>query len=427
MLPAIQPSRRSLLQLAIAAGLSFVVPGLSVRAAALRGSERPKSMITLWLSGGASQLETWDPHPGTSIGGPTHAIRTSIPEVEIADSFPQMAEQLSRLSVIRSLVSKEGDHDRATYLVKSGYRPDPTLQHPSVAAIVAHALPNHQLEIPPVFSLGYSNHPSRGGFLGGQYNALRIHDPGTRHQDYSELLAEPRQQQRFRNLDVLAQAFRKHREIVVDRTMHEANIETAVKMMSSEQLRALESADEPESLRMAYGDSDFGRGCLVARRLVEQGVRAVEVTLQNFDSHAQNFTTHRQLADVLDPAFATLLQDLTQHDLLKSTVVLCLSEFGRTPRINGADGRDHWPQGFSCLVGGGGLRPGVLIGATDSKGEDEKPSDPIQIADLHATILKVLGIDPAVEFPTSIGRPIRYSDGKPIERLLPSRKDEPVG
>lgn len=413
-------SRRRLVQLTAAAGLSFVVPGLEVRAARRRGPERPKSLITLWLGGGASQLETWDPHPGTRIGGPTLAIGTTIPEVRIADSYPQVAEQLKHVSVIRSLVSKEGDHDRATYMVKTGFRPDPTVTHPSVAAIVAHALPNPKLEIPPVFSLGYSNHPSRGGFLGGQYNALRVYDPGTPRQDYSTLLAEPRQQQRFRNLDVLAQAFRANRAAVVDRTMHEANIETAVRMMTSEQLKALEIGGESDAIRAAYGDTDFGRGCLVARRLVEQGVRAVEVTLQNFDSHNENFATHRRLAGELDPALATLLQDLAQRDLLESTVVLCVGEFGRTPRINSADGRDHWPQGFSCLVGGGGMLAGQVIGQTDPDGDKEDPVDAIPVADLYATIMNVLGIDPAFEFLTPIGRPIRYSDGKPVERLLPS-------
>lgn len=414
------PTRRRLLQLATAAGLSFVVPGLDARAASRRGAERPKSLITLWLGGGASQLETWDPHPGTRIGGPTRAIPTTIPGVSIADAFPQVAEQLNHLSVIRSLVSREGDHDRATYVVKTGYRPDPTVVHPSMGAIVAHALPNSELEIPSVFSLGYTNHPSRGGFLGGQYNAMRVYDPGSPRQDYGALLADDRRQQRFRNLDVLAKAFRTDRAAVVDRTLHDANIETAVRMMTSDQLKALEITDEPELLRAAYGDSDFGRGCLVARRLVEQGVRAVEVTLQNFDSHAENFTTHRRLSAMLDPALATLLNDLAERDLLQSTVVLCLGEFGRTPRINGADGRDRWPQGFSCLVGGGGLRQGLQIGATDPTGENEDPTDPIPVADLYATVLTVLGIDPGYEFPTSIGRPIRYSDGNPVARLLPS-------
>ena len=126
-----------------------------------RGAERPRSLITVWLSGGPSQLETWDPHPGTKTGGPTKAIATSIPGVEIASAFPMLAEKIHHLSVIRSLISKEGDHDRATYLVKTGFRPDPTLRHPSVGAIVAHALPNDQLEIPEVISLGYDNHLSR--------------------------------------------------------------------------------------------------------------------------------------------------------------------------------------------------------------------------------------------------------------------------
>ena len=157
--------RRDLLRWATGLGMSFALPGLDLRAAAGRGGERPRSLITLWLSGGPSQLETWDPHPGTKIGGPTEAITTSIPGVKIAAGFPILAEQLHHLSVIRSLVSKEGDHDRATYLVKTGFRPDPTLRHPSVGAIVAHALPNERLEIPPVISLGYDNRLSRGGFL----------------------------------------------------------------------------------------------------------------------------------------------------------------------------------------------------------------------------------------------------------------------
>jgi len=158
--------RRDLLKWATGLGMSFALPALDVRAASSRGEERPRSLITLWLSGGPSQLETWDPHPGTKIGGPTKAISTSIPDVQIAGAFPLLADQLHHLSVIRSLVSKEGDHDRATYLVKTGFRIDPTLRHPSVSAIVAHALPYEQLDIPPVISLGYDNRLSRGGFLG---------------------------------------------------------------------------------------------------------------------------------------------------------------------------------------------------------------------------------------------------------------------
>ena len=410
--------RRELLRRATGLGMSFALPALDLRAAELRGVERPRSLITLWLSGGPSQLETWDPHPRTRIGGPTQAISTSIPGVEIASSFPKLADEMHRMSVIRSLVSKEGDHDRATYLVKTGFRPDPTLRHPSVGAIVSHALPNDQLQIPPVISLGYDNRLSRGGFLGARYDALRVREPGGEGEDLKEWFADPRQQRRLSNLDVVAEAFARGRKVVVDRTMHAENLDAALTMMTSDQLDAFRMDGESESTRAAYGDSNFGRGCLVGRRLIEQGVRAVEVTLQNFDTHSENFGQHRELASALDPALASLLKDLSERDLLASTVVLCLGEFGRTPQINGADGRDHWPHGFSCLVGGGGLRSGVLIGATDPQGENQAPTDPIAVPDLYATVLRGLGIDPTYEVNTSIGRPIRYSDGAPIDRLL---------
>lgn len=410
--------RRELLQLSVGLGLSFSLPALDLRAAKLRGSERPKSLITLWLAGGPSQLETWDPHPRTRIGGPTRAIATRIPDVKIAEFYPRLADQLHHVSVIRSLVSKEGDHDRATYLVKTGYRPDPTVRHPSVAAIVAQELPNPALEIPPVIALGHDNHPARGGFLGSRFDALQVRQVGQRQRDFGAMLAEPRQQRRLTSLDVVGHAFSHGRQAVVDRTMHQRNIDAALKMITSDQLKALEIDGEPQSVRDAYGDSDFGRGCLVARRLVEQGVRAVEVTLQNFDSHDANFGRHQENAAALDPALAALLNELHERQLLNSTVVLCMGEFGRTPRINGAEGRDHWPHGFSCLIGGGGLRSGLLIGATDPQGERDDPEDPVQIADLYATVLAALDIKHAHEVQTSIGRPIRYSDGSPIRQLL---------
>jgi len=410
--------RRQLLKWATGLGMSFALPALDVRGASRRGDERPRSLITLWLSGGPSQLETWDPHPGTKIGGPTRAIKTNVPGISIASSFPTLAEQMHHVSVVRSLVSQEGDHDRATYLVKTGFRPDPTLRHPSVGAIVAHAIPHEQLDMPPVISLGYDNRLSRGGFLGGRYDALRVREPGSSNEDLKAWIARPRQQRRLSNLDVVAEAFARGRKVVVERTMHAENLTAALRMMTSDQLKAFQLEDEPEATRVAYGDSNFGRGCLVARRLVEQGVRAVEVTLQNFDTHDQNFSKHDELAPILDHAFATLLKDLHERDLLASTVVLCLGEFGRTPQINGADGRDHWPHGFSCLLGGGNLRGGVLLGATDPTGKQETPEDPVSVFDLYATVLKGLGIDPTHQVNTAIGRPIRYSDGNPIERLL---------
>ena len=410
-------SRRELMSIAAGLGLSIALPGLDARAARKRGTDRPKSLVTLWLAGGPSQLETWDPHPGTRIGGPTRAISTAVPGLKIADSFPRLAEQMPYLSVIRSLVSKEGDHDRAMYLARTGYRIDPTVTHPALGAIVALESPNPDLDLPAVIAMGYSNGRFRGGYLGSQYDAFQIRDPGS-HGERMDEAAPEGQRRRETRLDVVSRAVRTGRTAAVDRTMHRQSIEAALRMMSSEQLQALDLNNEPEAIRAGYGDTHFGRSCLLARRLIEQGVRAIDVTLQNFDTHSNNFAAHKEKAAELDPAFAALIKDLVERDLWQSTVVLCIGEFGRTPRINGSDGRDHWPSGFACLVGGGGLQGGVVVGATDPTGERKEPEDPVQIADLYATILKALGIDYAHQVETPIGRPMRYSAGSPIDRLL---------
>ena len=412
-------TRRDLLKAAFASGLSFALPGLDLRAANRRGDERAKSLIVIWLEGGPSQLETWDPHPGYKVGGPTKAVATKVPGLEIADLYPRMAEQIHELNVIRSMVSKEGDHERGTYLLKTGYRPDPTLIHPSLGAIACHELPNPALEIPAHISLIGGQHPARGGFLGEVFDAFKIYDPGHGIQNLKPRVGEKRQEQRLNGLEVVSKTFQTGRRVQVDNTLHQLTVKRALKMMTSEQLKAFEIDQEPQALRDAYGDSLFGRGCLTARRLVETGVRAIEVTLHGWDTHAKNFTVHETQAQQLDPALSTLIHDLKQHDLLQSTVVLCIGEFGRTPKINGLDGRDHWPKGFSCLVGGGGLRSGVLIGETKPIEEPTAPDDPIEVADLFATILHQLGVEFDKEVLTPIGRPMKYSAGQPIERLLP--------
>lgn len=411
-------SRRALLQAAASLGLSFALPPLDLRAARERGAERKKSIITVWLAGGPSQLETWDPHPGTEIGGPTQAIETSIPGVQIASHYPRVAEQLAHLAVIRSLVSKEGDHERGAYMVKTGYRPDVTTIHPALGAIACHELPDPVVEIPMFVSLGHAPFRSRGGYLGDQFDPYHIHEPGYKGGNLDAGVDAERRQRRLKSLDVVSQSFTRGRRLRAEQTLHQHTIDAALRMMSSEQLKAFQLDDEPAAVKAAYGDTNFGRGCLVARRLVEQGVRAVEVSLDGFDSHADNFTAHELRGKVLDPALATLVQELRQRDLWQSTVVLVIGEFGRTPNINPLDGRDHWPTGFSCLVGGAGLRPGVVIGATDPAGEKKDPDDPIEIKDLFATVLNALGVDYAKELLTPIGRPMRLCEGRPIERLV---------
>jgi len=413
-------SRREFLQLAAALGLSFRLPALDLRAAERRGSERPKSLLVVWLAGGPSQLETWDPHPGTRIGGPTLAIDTTIPGVQIAADYPKVAEQIHRLSIIRSLVSKEGDHERGAYFVKTGYRPDPTLIHPALGAIVTHERPDPAVEIPAYVAIADDPFPSRGGYLGNRFDPYRIHEPGKDSENLRANVPADRQQRRLEALGVVSNAFQRGRTRRVEDTLHQHTVDAALRMMDSKQLDAFRLDDEPAAVKAAYGDSRFGRGCLVARRLLEQGVRAIEVSQNGFDTHADNFTGHTLRAGYIDPALSTLLTDLADRDLLQSTVILVIGEFGRTPNINPANGRDHWPTGFSCLVGGGGLASGVVIGETDPTGEQKAPADPIEVPNLYATILSVLGVDFARELITPVGRPMQLCPGTPIERLLPA-------
>ncbi|WP_145028362.1 DUF1501 domain-containing protein [Caulifigura coniformis] len=412
-------SRRSFLGRAAALGLSFSLPALTARAVERRGSERPMSLITLWMQGGPSQLETWDPHPGTPIGGPTTAIDTTVPGLRIASTFPKMAEMMHHTSVIRSLVSKEGDHERGSYHVLTGYRPDPTVVHPSVGAVLSHELPATGVEIPLHISLagGAGFTLPRGGYLGDEYDAFRIYEPGRGLINMRSRVGDSRTDRRRDGLAVVERAFQAGRTRPASETLHRQMLDKAVAMMSSEQLTAFDIDKEPAAVAAAYGDTRFGRGCLVARRLVETGVRSVQVVLDGFDTHTDNFEGCKTQAAILDPALATLLNDLAQRDLLASTIVLCIGEFGRTPRINPLDGRDHWPGGFSCVIAGGGLKTGVVVGATDPEGLRREPERPVPIADLYTTLFQAMSVDPSREINTPIGRPMKLSEGQAIGEL----------
>ena len=412
--------RRWLEQILATLGIGFSLPTLETRAAARRGSQRPTSLITLFLAGGPSQLETWDPHPGSAIGGPTKAVATRLKGLKIAADFPQTAEVINELCVIRSLVSREGDHHRGVYLAKTGYRPDQTLTHPSLGAILAKERWNAGIAIPQHVSLGSDQRPARGGFLGAQYDAYKIYNPGGRLRNIASRADKTRQQRRLAGLNVVSRTFRRGRTVAARATQHRLMVDRALAMMNADQLKAfrLDLDDESRSTVDLYGDSRFGRGCLVARRLVQAGVRAIEVTLPGWDTHANNFEGHREQAGILDPALFALITDLKQHDLLDSTIVLVLGEFGRTPTVNPLDGRDHWPHGYSCLVGGGGLAAGRVLGATDPTGHKRKPTRPVEIADLLATILSRMGVEYDKETITPIGRPMAYCEGTPIPGLL---------
>jgi hypothetical protein len=328
-----------------------------------------------------------------------------------------MAERLGEMNLIRSLVSKEGDHERGTYYMKTGFRPDPTVIHPAFGAVITKELPDAALSIPLHVSLLGTGFPPRGGYLGDQYDAFRVFKPGNSLQNLRSRVADPRMNRRRDNLEVVSRAFSQGRVEIVEDTLHMETIERAKAMMDSPQIKAFDLTDEPASVKAKYGNNNFGQGCLVARRLVEQGVRAVEVNLSGFDSHANNHETQLARNKELDPAFAALILELKERDLFASTIVLCMGEFGRTPKINPLEGRDHWPTGFSCVVGGGGLASGVLIGETDPLGKNSSPKEPIQVQDLYATLFKQMGVDHVKEHFSPIGRPFPYSEGQPISKL----------
>ena len=415
-------SRRTLLKMAGMAGLTWLTPLGQLLALEAEKSKDPraKSVIILWLAGGPSQLETFDPHAGSSIAYGTRAIKTSIKDVQLAAGFERTADILANMSLIRSVTSLEGDHERATYNIQTGYRPSPTVVHPSIGSIISHELPDQKIEIPTHISILPGQWPSRGGYFGAAYDAFKTGDPAKPIPDISSRIDSKRQEQRLKNLSVMEEAFREGRQPDLDsgKTLHDVTMQKATRMMTSDQVKAFDVKQVPNAERLAYGDTPFGRGCLAAVRLVQTGVRCVEVTLNGWDTHTNNHQGHAALAKVLDPALSALIADLKRLDLLERTIVLCGGEFGRTPKLNPLGGRDHWPHGFSVAIAGGGIQSGRVVGETDPSGEKQKPANPVRVEDIHATILRALGINPEKEIMTPIGRPIALSEGSEIKELL---------
>lgn len=421
-------SRRTLLRAAGASGLLWLTPIAERLAKAEEAAPRgkpAKSIIVLWMQGGPSQLETFDPHPNSAVAFGAQAIDTAVPGIQLGAGFEQLAEQMPHVALVRSIVSKEGDHERATYNLKTGWRPDPTLVHPSLGAILTHQSIDN-VEIPRHISILPGAWPARGGYLGDQFDAFKIGDPQGPVPDVKAFVSKDRFDKRVKHLQALEDNFARGRlkDLDSQKTLHRTSINAATRMMSSEQLKAFDVSQAPQSQRDAYGDTPFGRGCLAALQLIKAGVRCVEVMLDGWDTHANNHELTRGRIKILDPAFAQLLRDLKAENLLDSTIVLCGGEFGRTPRLNPLEGRDHWPHGFSMALAGGGLRGGVAIGETSPELPEGKPNidrdvkQLVRVEDLHATVLSALGIDPQTETMTRIGRPMKFSEGTPVKELL---------
>lgn len=416
----ILPGRREFLKISgCFAGLSWLTPVSHLLASQAEQSKEPaRSIILVWLSGGPSQLETFDPKPGAAIAAGSKSRATAIKRVQLAEGFEQLSDLMGEVSLVRSLVSKEGDHERGTYLMKTGYRPDPTVEHPSIGAICCHELPRGDTSIPRHISILPAQWPARGGLLGGEFDAFQVPDPLGTLPDVVSSAGGVRGDLRMANLEAVEKAFAKGRGRRFQATRHQETMREARAMMTSEQLKAFDVTQEPQSLRDEYGNNAFGRACLAARRLTEVGVRCVEVTLDGWDSHVNNHEIHRKRLKELDPALSALIRDLRRRKLLDKTVVLCGGEFGRTPKVNLAGGRDHWPLGYSMAIAGGGIAGGRVIGETDPEGI-KPPAKPFSIADIHATVLTSLGLDPKKEnIAPATGRPLKLSEGKPIHALL---------
>ncbi|MDZ4402913.1 DUF1501 domain-containing protein [Prosthecobacter sp.] len=416
-------NRRALLKGAVGiTGLSWLTPLgdlLAMEAEKAPSGKPARSVILLWLGGAASQLDTFDPHPATKIGGGVKTIPTAIKGVDFVSGLEQTASVMQDVSLIRSMVSKEGDHERAFYNIKTGYRPDPTLIHPSIGAIVCHELPAAKIEIPTHVSILPNQWPARGGFFGAQFDAFQMYDPKYPVPDVKARVEDKRMDRRLESLSVVERAFAQGRAPDIDqtKTLHQVSMQRARSMMTSDQLNAFNVSDVPAKELNAYGDTPFGRGCLAAVRLIQAGVRCVEVTLNGWDTHANNFEGQATQVKILDAAYASLIRDLKRLGLLESTIVVCGGEFGRTPKINNVGGRDHWPHGFSMLVAGGGFAGGRVIGSTDPEGVKKEPEKPVFVEDLHATVQDLLGIDYSREVMTPIGRPMALSKGDVVEEL----------
>lgn len=413
-------SRRSFLHYvsagALAAGTLDFRDLMSVRAAELR--KQGMSLILLWMQGGPSQFETFDPKPGTDNGGPTEAIETAVPGIRIAQGWPETAKVMQDIALIRSMTNKEGEHQRATYQMHTGYIPTGTVRHPSLGCAIAKELTPEDHELPAVVSVGGAGRGAIGsGFLGVDYDPFIVQNPGQLPQNVALPTDKVRYERRLGLLGRLEDDFAERGgELAV--ADHKKLYEKTRRLVLSPEVKAFEISGESSEIKAKYGESQFGRGCLLARRLVEAGVTFVEVRQGNWDTHQDNFTETTKLAGEVDGPTAALIGDLKQRGLLDRTLVVWMGEFGRTPRINPRTGRDHYPRVFNAFVAGGGLRGGQVIGSS-SKDGTSIADHPVTVQDLFSSICKSLKVDPTHENISPLGRPLKIVDGgHPVAQLF---------
>jgi hypothetical protein len=419
-------SRRDLFRVSAGLGVaaSSWLPAFAADAA--RNPQRKRSCILLWMNGGPATIDLFDLKPNHSNGGPFKPIQATS-DLQIGEHLPRLAKHGKHLAVVRSMSTKEGDHSRGTYYLRTGNLPQGAIQFPTIGSLVSKELGDPSAELPNFVSMSPFRAFSQGafgpGFLGPNYAPLIVGegnfgppqpnenaDRSLRVQD----LARPRDvtpeqaEARFDILKDMERYFMSDHPTLVAQS-HATAYDRAVRLMQSVGAKAFDLSEEPVKTRDAYGRNLFGQGCLLARRLVERGVPFVEVNLGGWDTHSSNFDLVKRNCNVLDPAWAQLMTDLEARGLLESTTIIWMGEFGRTPRINQGMGRDHFPNAWSAVLAGGGIKGGRAYGQTSYDGtkvEDE----PTSVADLLGTLCKALGIDHTKTNNSNVGRPIRIVD-----------------
>jgi hypothetical protein len=451
-----QLNRRDLLRLAawggvVGSGSSGLLPALAAQLG--DHPSRKRHCVLLWMPGGPSQLDTFDMKPGHAHGGEFSETATTVPGLRFSEHLPQLADWADQLAIVRGLHTSEGDHDRGTYLVRTGQRPGGPLRYPAIGACLAKELGDETAELPQYVNIAPSDFISPGsygsGFLGPRYAPATV-NPDVQPRLAAESDADGgaasdalppltrlgldflRPDKRLRlggrmgraelwdQLQADFLATRSAPNAVVQDTV----FRRAMRLMESEAAAAFDLDEEPESVRRRYGAGTFGQGCLLARRLIERGVPFIEVSLGGnqglgWDTHVNNFPVMRELCQELDAGWSTLMADLQERGLLESTTILWMGEFGRTPVINQEAGRDHYPNAWTCVFAGGGVQGGAIHGKTSEDGL-EVIDGQVEIGDVLATLCAALGVHPGLENLTEMGRPLRIAEGNPIQSILAS-------
>lgn len=398
-------NRRQMIQRSTAGAMAVSAWQANIASQAATMRANATSCILLWMGGGPSHLDTWDPKPESANSGDAGSTQTALAGVHISDRLPETAKVMQDICLLRAMHGPEGSHPRASYWAQTGYLPSASIKHPTIGSHVSHHIGNLDADLPAFIRIGGNRNHIGAGLLGVDHDPFSITTP---NQPPANTMIQTTESRFTRRMGLLGQ-------LEEDSTRQNAEHWTranrkiygkAARMITSPLMEAFNLEQESVASREAYGSSDFAAGCLMARRLIESGVTFVEVASNNWDTHFDNYERTTALCGEVDRPYARLLTDLKERGLLETTLVIWMGEFGRTPRINGRGGRDHYPRAYSLALAGCGVSGGRVIGGTNAGGEDIVDGK-TSVPDLLTTIYDKLGIDAFHENMSSVGRPIR--------------------